>query len=1322
MTEAPPSNPEEEVFAFPASVQQRAFWFLQSLSPDAGTFNVPLRFEIEGPLDLAALKATLDRIFERHEVLRTHFEEDDGELLQVVRPVLRPELPVEDLVDSSEADERFTRLCESEAAAPFNLAAAPLVRLRLVRFSESRHVLCFTAHHAVFDGWSINLLIEEIAELYPKVLAGQEDVGEAAGLQYADFSIWQAEHLESPEMRKQAEFWTERLRGMTEPPLLTDRLRPATKRWSGNVVSRQIPDELAARLRGFAAQHGFTPFHLLLAAFKLLLARYTGDEDIAVGTPATGRSRAELDRVMGVFINPLVLRTDLSGAPSFVELVERVRGTVVESLENQDLPFESIVDRLEPGRDPGRNPLFQINFTYEGAFGKEAEFSGLRLRPMSSVTPGVIFDLHLFVVESAGGWDLHCEYRDDLFEPATIERMLGHLLRLLGQVAGDPTAPVDRIELLTPEERRRIAEEWSGRGGIGKVEGSVAERFEATARRFAEKPALLTQAGPIHYGELLDWVAAAAGVLRDQGVKPGDRVAVCFPPSVEALVAMLAVLRAGGAYVPLDPADPAPRRESLLLDAEVTHLIPADPSLAPAMWDGGVVELPTRRQAASLPASDCAPVGPEAAAYLMFTSGSTGRPKAVEVPQRGILRLVVDADFARLGPDEVFFQAAPLSFDASTLEIYGPLLNGGALVVPEAKPGLIEIGRAVREHGVTTMWLTAGFFEVIVDEDPAILRGVRQLLVGGDVLSRPHVAKAMETLPETTLINGYGPTENTTFTTCHTIRREDLEAGSIPIGRPIHGTSAYILDERGGLVPPGVPGMLHAGGDGLALGYAGDPELTARRFHEHPEFGRLYDTGDRCRWRADGTIEFLGRADHQVKLRGFRIEPGEIEAVLAGHPDVARCKVAVRGEGAGGKQLLAWVCPRSPIDTLAMHDWLASRLPGFMVPDHLIELDEMPLNANGKVAVEQLPGPTAGHVSEAARCEPEGEIEQQLAAIWSELLGISTPGRDDDFFLIGGNSLAGLRMFSRIQREFGVSLPLGVLLRARTVRQLAARIGTDESPQLRGHLSEVRSGGSKPALCAIHGGDGGILFYRALAERLPDDRPFLAIESPDLGSDEQIEIGCIEETAASYIETLRERQPEGPYLLAGYSYGGVVAYEMARQLAEAGHEVPFVALFDTVNPAAEIRPYALSERVSVYWNSQSEAPLGERILRLAARFKDGVETHLRVKAESADARGEAAAAHTERRAVQLREAHEAAMDAYVPGPFPGRLHLFRASAVNDKFEIPDDYGWSKLVEELEIVEVPGKHLTLFEDGNVGPLATDFALALGRAAKRSVKKY
>jgi thioesterase domain-containing protein/acyl carrier protein len=639
-------------------------------------------------------------------------------------------------------------------------------------------------------------------------------------------------------------------------------------------------------------------------------------------------------------------------------------------------------------------------------------------------------------------------------------------------------------------------------------------------------------------------------------------------------------------------------------------------------------------------------------------------------------------------------------------------------VIP-AGGGLDEIASAVRSKGVTTLWLTAGLFQVMVEEHLESLKNLRYLLAGGDVLSVPHVRRAIEGLPDTAIINGYGPTENTTFTTCHRITAADCERASIPIGRPIANTTVRILDEEGRILPIGIPGELFTGGDGLALRYHNDAVLTEERFVSI-DGQRLYRTGDLCRWLIDGTIEFVGRRDHQVKIRGFRIELGEIESVLAAHPEVRQSKVAVRGENSETKRILAWALAEqgSLLDAPALSAWLAERLPAYLRPDGVALVDRFPVTANGKVDVAALPDPARKATDTTAYSAPRGETEEKLAALWSELLQVPEIGRDDDFFSLGGHSLLALRMFSRINREFGRSLPLAALLGHPTVARLASLLCPHKQTEApasvgKGLLVTLSDSGSGTPLFCLHGGDGGVLFYRSLADLMPKSFPLHAIESLDLSSNGSIKPASVEETAAAYVEKLLSVHPDGPFRLAGYSFGGVVAHEMACILQERGHTVEFLGLFDTHNPTAPAKRYSLTGRFNAFWQQQQDLPLPSRLERLRERIAEGIATNRRVKAEVTAALGSGPAeAHSDLRRVQVREENWRAMQAYRPRRFAGRITLFKAMTPSDKVEWPADYGWTELAGEgLEIIPVPGRHLTLFDEENVGSLARALASKL-----------
>lgn len=1313
----PTSTESGGVLAFPSALAQEAFYYLEQLRPGVAPFNVAVRFRLEGAIDLEILRRSFEIVMERHEALRTQFEDNSGELMQIVLPTV--ELPFE-LIDISElpADEKaaeLERLGLVEAQMPFDLHKAPLIRVLMVRLSAHDHMMHISIHHAVSDGWSIGVMNDELSAIYNALMRDEPNPLEPLEIQYADFAIWQRDFLAGPEIAPQMEYWKNRLKGLTDLDLPTDHHRPAVKKWNGDIVSELLPVELTNRLKEIAKENGATLFHVFLAAFKILLSRYAATHDIAVCSPVAGRNRPELEPLIGVFINSVILRTDLSGDPNFHEVLKRTRDTAVDALAYQDVPFEALVREIRPDRDASRNPLSQINFTHQRAFIKPIEygdtFDGVKISGVPSLSPGAIFDLHFFTVERENVWRMSCDFCSDLFERSTALRMLGHYRLLLEGIAAQPERPVGQLPLLTEEEARQITEWWGRRTEYPRDE-TIGSLFVEMAQRYPNNIALAQGEREISYRQLHAQASRLAKRLREEGVTPGSMVAITASHSMETMAGLIAIALAGGAYTPVDPNHPEERirfimddvgASILLADAAASHLRPDMAHRLITLDPIGGNEEPVEVDMAGLTALH--------PAYVLYTSGSTGQPKGVVVPHRAVVRLVRGTDYMEFGPDEVFLQAAPLSFDASTLEIWGPLLNGGKLVLLEAGlTGLVNIANTVRTRGVTTLWLTAGLFQMMVDEHLDDLKGLRNLLAGGDVLPMAHVRRAHEALPNTRLINGYGPTEGTTFTTCHTITEKDLQGTSISIGRPIANTTVVILDEDGQPVPAGIPGEILTGGDGLALGYLNNAELTAEKFISNPVPGFegeiLYRTGDRGRWRTDGTIEFLGRRDRQAKIRGVRIEPAEVEEAISSHPMVGGCKADVHGGSAGNKTLVAWVSPMAgaTIDRQELADYLAGKLPPFLCPDSIVVLDSLPLTANGKIDTSALPDPNRD--ARTRSTPPKTRTEKELAAIWCELLGLEVVGRDDNFFHLGGHSLLGLKLFSRILKNFEISLPLATLLKAPTLRTLAIavdaeRLATNETAEgiRRATIATIQRDGDLSPFFCIHGGDGGVIFYRNLAAHLSPNRPLLAIEAPALLATDRVHVASVEETAAEYVQLITKRQSRGPYYLGGYSFGGTVVYEMARLLRAEGEEVAFLAIFDALNPTVRLMEYTLSERVRRFWNAHREkGPLGRAQKVLAHGIKRAGRRLLPEKVINPRA-----ADVLDERSQEINEAHRKVLQAYRPGPFDGKMTLFRAAQEDGIFKMPHDFGWAPLVRELEVVTVPGHHMTMFEPGNVEAL-------------------
>ena len=905
----------------PLSFAQQRLWFLNQLNPGNAFYNIPAALRLRGRLDAAAMERALSALVARHETLRTGLPlGSDGQPVQRIEPPSPLALPLDDLSDLSPEERQagLQQIAETESRTPFDVERAPLIRARLVRLADDDHGLLITIHHIVADGWSMGVFFRELAALYGAFAAGAPDPLPPMEIQYGDFAIWQREWLAGEELDRQLHYWRERLADLPPLELPLDRPRPPVQRHKGSREAILIPPALARALHELTRREGGTLFMTMLAAFQVLLHRWAGQDEIVVGTAIANRNRREIEGLIGFFVNSLVVRADLGGNPSFREALARVHTVAMEAFEHQDLPFERIVEELDPQRDLSANPLFQVMFAVQNAPFEAFKLGDLELGLVGLQNPVSRFDLEGHVVEGARGMSFTLIYDSDLFERESIGRMLAAYLRILEAVVADPEVKIGAIALIDAEERARLLGEWAGEAPVYPRDATVHALFAEQARARPEAPALEFEGRTISYGELEAASNRLARRLRREGVGPEVMAAVCLERSFEMVVAVLAILKAGGAYVPLDPQYPAERLAFMLEETAAPVLLTQGSlagSLPPhagrtllldAMADELAAEEPT--------APDDGGAGPQSLAYVIYTSGSTGRPKGTMVEHRSIVRLVRNTNYLRVGPDEVTLGFAPISFDASTLELWGPLLNGGRLAIyPPELPSVQELGAFIRERGVTTAWLTAPLFKQVVDWDVGCLAGVRQLLAGGDVLPVPQVERLLERLaPGARLINGYGPTENTTFTCCHGMERQTPVGRSVPIGRPISNTYVYILDRNLEPVPVGVPGELFIGGDGLSRGYLRRPELDAEKFlaDPHRPGRRLYRTGDVVRWLPGGTIEFFGRRDTQVKIRGFRIELGEIEGALAAHPEVAEAAVTAFADGEGQKRLAAYVVPR----------------------------------------------------------------------------------------------------------------------------------------------------------------------------------------------------------------------------------------------------------------------------------------------------------------------------------------------------------------------------------------------------------------------------
>ncbi|HET7460299.1 MAG TPA: amino acid adenylation domain-containing protein, partial [Longimicrobium sp.] len=1066
--ELPPIEPAPREGRIPLSFAQQRLWFLEQMEELGSTYHISTRLRLRGELDRAALARALDRLVARHEALRTVFAQVDGVPEQRIAPAeaSRFHLVEHEPAGQAVAEPELGRVMADEARAPFDLERGPLIRGRLVRLAADDHLLLVTMHHIVSDGWSIGVLTRELSALYEAFRRGEPDPLPALPVQYADYAVWQRRWVEGEVLREQAEYWTRTLAGAPELlELPTDRPRPPKQDFAGDALPLVLEAELTASLKALSRRQGTTLFATLLAGWATVLGRLSGQDDLVVGTPTANRGQREVEELIGFFVNTLALRLDLSGAPTVAELLGRVKERALAAQHHQDIPFEQVVERVDPVRTLAYHPLVQVTFAWQsanqaggppgpGVAGQDAGGAGGTAAGASRAK----FDLSLSLREAGDRIAGSITFATALFDRETVERWAGYLRRVLGEMSADPGQRVERLALMPPDERERVVEEWNRTEADYPGASCIHQLFEAQVERTPGAAAVVCEGERLTYAGLNARANRLAHHLRSLGVGPGARVALAMPRSAALVQAELAVLKCGAAYVPLDPAHPGERLREVLDDSAPAVLLTIR---ALAERFGGlalpVVALDDDVPAwASHPAADLAVRGvtAEQLAYVMYTSGSTGRPKGVMVPHRAVLRLVFNNRYVEFGPDERVAFAANPAFDATTMEVWAPLLTGGRVVVigPEVVLDPAALARTLEDEGVTALFVTTAVFNQYAAAIPRALAALRHLMTGGERADPASFVRVLAHGGPVRLIHCYGPTETTTFAITGLVDRVDAEARTLPLGRPIGNTRVYLLDAAGEPVPVGVTGELHVGGAGVARGYLGRPALTAERFVPDPfaarPGARLYRTGDLGRWLPDGTIEFVGRNDFQVKVRGFRVEPGEIEARLLEHPAVREAVVLAREDAPGDKRLVAYVVGGEAAGAEALRAHLAAALPEYMVPAAYVRLEEWPLTPNGKVDRRALPAPEGDAYAARAYEPPASETEQALAEIWAEVLGVERVGRHDHFFDLGGHSLLVVRVISRVRQVLEVEVAMGDLFTRPVLHEFARGLETAARSQL----------------------------------------------------------------------------------------------------------------------------------------------------------------------------------------------------------------------------------------------------------------------------------
>jgi amino acid adenylation domain-containing protein len=1165
----------------PLSYSQELLWLLSQFADRGVAYNAPAAFRIRGHIDADVLELALRALAGRHEILRTRYDLVGETPMQFIESAVDVRLTRIDLtgLEPAEREAELQRLLHQESEHPFDLVSDPVMRSTLIQVAHDDYVFMHVLHHIATDGYSRAIIFRDLTILYDSIADGVPSPLTDLEIQYGDYAVWHRRWLDGGVLDQQLGYWKERLAGSpARLELPTDFPRPAVRSAQGDHRSLMVDMALREDLRAIGREENATLFIALLASFATLLHRYSGQDDVVVGTPFAGRNRTEFESMVGYFINPLALRVDLSGNPSFRTLLNRARETTIDAFQHADVPFEMVVNATRPERDMSQTPVFQAMMVLHNP---AWQTDRPKFQPRGTTATEVVhekgwskFDVLLGMSERQNGLNTTWEYSTDLYEDSTIKRMMSHFRQLIASAVEDPDRSLSRLSLLTPEERSKILVEWAGAGKPPADERPIKELFEAQAARTPDATAVVFEGESLSYGELNRRANRVAHELRARGVRPNDLVGVFMEKSLDLVVAVIAVMKSGGAYVPIDPLYPSDRIEFMLADAKPAVVVASETARRAVPYDIEAIVLGPELLG-DFPETDPESVaGPDDLAYVIYTSGSTGQPKGAMITNRSLTSAHHSYESAYgLADTRCHLQMASFSFDVFTGDVIRTLPSGRTLVlcpltVVMDPPNLYEL---MRSAGVDCAEFVPSVATLLFEHVESLgesLDFMRVLIVSSEPWRNEKAAFFKRLCgPDTRLINSYGLTEATIDSTYLVL---DDPASAPPerfvsIGGPLANTKVYVLDENLEPVATGLPGELCVGGLGVARGYLNRPELTSERFVPDPFSGEegatLYRTGDLARWLASGEVEFLGRTDRQVKIRGFRIEPEEIEAVLERHDDVRGAAVVAVEDRPGDAWLAAYIEGTDP-DPAALRAYLMDELPAFMVPSSFTVLDALPLSPNGKVDRTALPKAERALI-ETVTVEPRDETERKLVEIWRSVLDLDTPiGVTDDFFALGGHSLLAVRVFAEIDRAFGVKLPLALLFQGATIENLAAAVA-EQDHRDRGWASivPVRAEGTKPPLFVIANGDGDFLHYRDFLDAIDADQPIYALQpSLEHRKDPASSVPAI---AERYVRDLVEFRPEGDFLIAGYCFSGLIAFELSRQLAELGRTPTFLAVIDS---------------------------------------------------------------------------------------------------------------------------------------------------------------
>ncbi|MEA5582039.1 amino acid adenylation domain-containing protein [Nodularia harveyana UHCC-0300] len=1318
----------------PMSWAQQRLWFLYQLEGASSTYNMPNALQITGELQVEALRKTLREIVQRHEILRTSFDLVDGNPVQIINPDIDFNLTVIDLRELSTAAQpaAVEKLSTEEAQTPFDLNQAPLVRAKLLQLNTHSHVLLFTMHHIVADGWSMGVIIAELSAIYAALAVGESSPLADLTIQYADFAVWQRQWLTGEVLENKLNYWQQQLAGA--PPVLelpTDKPRPPVQTFRGDRLSFHLRKDLSEQLNLLSQQAGATLFMTLQAAFVVLLHRYTGQDDILIGTPIANRNRKELESLIGFFVNTLVLRNTISGNPKFSELLTQVKQVALDAYAHQDLPFEQVVEAVQPERKLSHAPLFQVMFILQNAPMGNLELPGLSFVPLGSENITAKFDLTLSIWETKQGLAGWWEYNSDLFEPETINQMMAHFQTLLMGIVADSATPIAQLPLLSVAEQQKLL---GNAQEVATIQQSLPELFATQVEKTPDQVAVVFGASQLTYRELDARANQLAHHLQSLGVQPEVSVGICIERSLDLVVGLLGILKAGGAYVPLDAAYPQERLAYMLTDSQsavlltTTELVETLPETTAQIVCLDAVSLD------NLPSSAPATgLKPDNLAYVIYTSGSTGTPKGVAMPHRALVNLMQwQISSSNLDAGAKTLQFAPVSFDVSCQEIFSTWCAGGTLVLlsETTRQDPMALLNLLSQEDIGRLFLPFVALQQLAEVSANVesLPPLREIITAGEQLQvTPALQNFMDRLGDCQLHNQYGPSE-THVVTAFTLGDDVSQWPSLPpIGQAIANTQTYILDEYLQPVPAGVRGELYIGGVAVARGYINRPELTEEKFitwtHREAKADspiRLYKTGDLARYLPDGNIEYLGRIDNQVKVRGFRIELGEIETALQNHPQVKQAIVIVQGETATEKRLIAYVVftPEQQATSSELRQFLQQQLPEYMTPSVFVVLDTLPLTPSGKVDRRSLPSPTGINPSQLA-VAPRNSLELQLTQIWSEVLRVEWVGIRDNFFEIGGHSLLAMRLMALIHQKLHKQLPLASLFQNPTVAELAHLLSQSTDASLWSSLVPIQTNGTNPPFFCIPGAGGNVLYLYDLARSLGADQPFYGLQAQGLDGKSQ-PLHRIEDIASEYIQAMQTVQPQGPYFLGGHSFGGLVAFEMAQQLLQQGQEVGLLAILDTVAP---VKTSVVMELDDAMW-----------LLQVAKVMERLFQTNLQIDYETlqpltAEAQldylleqlkiAEIFPVDTDktqlRGFVQVYKTHTQAFSNYFPSlSHKTPITLFRASEISDEEKAIAEYmnrledktlGWDKFTDTaVDVHLISGTHLTMLQTPHVDLLA------------------